>query len=254
MAGALLLGNTGIFDHHAWFVGHTWSLAVEEQFYLIFPPLLCLVFRFRRQPISWALGALYLVCLCSQKIGHELYLHINPSLLNVAALYEFRYIIVGVLIALHHRAVFAFLSGKPPILPWMLGLTMFALRLFDTSQSHAWDILARALEPVLCGLLVMWFTQNPSHSALLRRAPIQWLGACSYGIYLWQQLFSAPSTEYHRVYFARQPFGILGILFFAALSHYLIERPCVRIGRTISDGVRKAKPIGAELTAAKAGS
>ena len=35
---------------------HTWSLAVEEQYYFIFPIFLALVYRFGRQKVFWLIS------------------------------------------------------------------------------------------------------------------------------------------------------------------------------------------------------
>ena len=75
---ARLLGATGLFASNielyrttGYFEGaaelkpllHTWSLAVEEQYYIVFPPLLALLWRFARRRIAIVLVAVGLASL-----------------------------------------------------------------------------------------------------------------------------------------------------------------------------------------------
>jgi len=57
----VLLNESGYFDKAADFkpLLHLWSLAVEEQFYIFFPPLLILLWR-KKWPITWILVAFLL--------------------------------------------------------------------------------------------------------------------------------------------------------------------------------------------------
>ena len=48
---------------------HTWSLAIEEQFYLFFPIILLLLYRFRIEKIFWVLGLVIALSLISAQIG-----------------------------------------------------------------------------------------------------------------------------------------------------------------------------------------
>ena len=56
-SGDLLHAATYTMNYHeerSWWLNHTWSLAVEEQFYLIWPSLICLVGMLRAKNIAIA--------------------------------------------------------------------------------------------------------------------------------------------------------------------------------------------------------
>ena len=57
--------TTGYFDGAAEFkpLLHTWSLAVEEQFYILYPPLLYVLWRYARSRLALVLAALFAVSL-----------------------------------------------------------------------------------------------------------------------------------------------------------------------------------------------
>jgi peptidoglycan/LPS O-acetylase OafA/YrhL len=91
-------------------------------------------------------------------------------------------------------------------------------------------------------LFVMWCVQNPSRCSLLRWPVVQWIGACSYGIYLWQELFTGPANVYHGWNVAQSfLLASIAILICAGMSHYLIEQPCIRLGRSLSNRLRPLK-------------
>jgi peptidoglycan/LPS O-acetylase OafA/YrhL len=71
---------------------------------------------------------------------------------------------------------------------------------------------------------------------------MQALGITSYGIYLWQQLFTAPKVYISETgpqpYFSEHGQIIMWLLpllcLIVPLSYFVIEKPAMRLGRTLS--------------------
>jgi peptidoglycan/LPS O-acetylase OafA/YrhL len=233
LLSGLFLGNLGLFEgtinSGTYFVGHTWSLAVEEQYYLILPPIMVIILRFRLRPINILLVILFGISLIANKLAKEASLHINPALITLATFFHFRYILVGVLMAIHRHTVHKLLKETSGLLA--LAMVGLIIGISYIHVSATISVLLTGLESILYGLLVAWFIENPEKCAFLRWGWIQWIGTCSYSIYMWQQLFTGKPTCYNGWTIAQSPFAIVAIVGCAALSYYLVELPSIRFSR-----------------------
>lgn len=179
--------KTGYFSPQAQEVPllHTWSLAVEEQFYLAFPVVLMLLRRWAPRRIAPWLTALALatLALCIARA------HGASATLNffdaVGRAWE---LLLGALLAYRHD------SRPPSDQPgptntagaWLgLGLVVATIFGFQPGWAHpGWSTLA----PVIGAGLLIHCTAAPSPvRALLRSRPAVHIGLISYSAYLWHQ-------------------------------------------------------------------
>lgn len=193
----LFLTNVGLFGSESWLVHHTWSLTAEEQFYVLFPPLLCLLYRSRRGVQIMAFALLFLCCTLAFPVEIKLSRTIHPDWMNATILAQFRYILIGVLLALCKGSWLDFLNQRSRIWPaaiivinYLMGLLAYPFY-FSISANVFF-----AVEPVLCGLFTLWFVRNSVKCNILRSPTVQFVGAISYSTYPWQQFFTGPSKVY----------------------------------------------------------
>lgn len=221
----------------SWFLAHTWSLSVEEQYYLVLPPLMASVFQFRARPLSVLIIGLFIVCLVSPKAGNYLALNVHPYGIKLVSLYQFRYILAGVLMALNRIAIQKLVTDTSGLLP-IVGVGLIVLIAKAGSLTGFLFLTLQPIEVFLQGFLVMWVISNPAKCRFLRWRWVQWIGACSYSLYLWQQLFTGKAEFYNGWSIAQSPLvAIVCILGCTALSYYFIERPTIQLSKTVTKGI-----------------
>lgn len=198
---------------------HTWSLAVEEQYYLIFPSLLAFTWRKSR---NYALLAITILVTVSFLFSHWAAFE-NPSRNFFFTLSRFWEIGLG--------SICAFFNFRPHAkLNNFLGLFGFLLILisifwYDSSIPFpsSWTLI-----PVFGSALVVLFATDTTFvGRLLSTTPLVNIGLISYSAYLWHQ----PIFVFARVKSIKEPgiamMTILTVVSFALawLTWRFVERP-----------------------------
>ncbi|MBK1715549.1 hypothetical protein CKO43_22615 [Rubrivivax gelatinosus] len=169
-------GEGGYFAraaHEKWLL-HSWSLAVEWQFYLVFPLLAAALWRLGRQRALVAgLGVLLLVSFAASVL-------VTRS--APAAAY---FLLPSRAWEMLAGSVAWFVAARigtraAPLLP-ALGLVLIAAAALSYTPQTPFPGVA-ALLPVAGACLVL---VRPSPAGLLAAPPLQWLGTISYSLYLW---------------------------------------------------------------------
>lgn len=167
----------GATKHDQWLL-HTWSLSVEWQFYLLLPVLLMLVARFSRGRPRLLVAAMVAMAVVSFAMSAVLS-HTN----RIPAFYLLPTraweMLAGGLVFLAGPAV---AGSRAARLAAPTGLLMIAAAVFGFDEELVWPGWYAAL-PVLGACLVIW--ANAPRSVLLGSRPAQFLGDCSYSVYLW---------------------------------------------------------------------
>ncbi len=222
-ASALYL--TDYINPVSWNLGHTWSLSVEEQFYLLLPGVL-LLFGIKRSKIILILVVALLPftrVLDFQLWGDSHWIlkgfHTNMDALAIGCLLTlFR-------TSLHSNPLYRrFLASRIVIL-----LPLFIIA-FNLLYDHPKIYLGLSISAMnICiALLLDWAVTNSDSvfGKALNTAPMVTLGGMSYSIYLWQQPFFDPDSHSIITTF---PINFIGTAVMALISYYLVEKTALRL-------------------------
>ncbi|MTD28353.1 acyltransferase family protein [Erwinia sorbitola] len=216
--------TTGYFDGPADLkpLLHTWSLAVEEQFYIIFPIILLLVIRLFRSRTTQVMLLVIVGSLLLSIYGVTRKPTFTFYMLPTRA-WEMALGGIIAIAGLEAKTAHYSASLKHAMSLSGLALILFGFLWLDTTMPFpAWN----ALYPCLGSFLIILAGQQSVVSRLLALKPVVYIGMISYCLYLWHW----PIIVYSRMFFNFEPgvreAVILALTFgLAVASRYLIEIP-----------------------------
>jgi peptidoglycan/LPS O-acetylase OafA/YrhL len=226
---------------------HLWSLAIEEQFYLLWP----LVFLGVTVVLKRSLRFLTWLCVGGAAVSVALmwatYDAIDPSRSYYGTDTRMHTILVGCVLALVlHRA-----RSLPRSRAWLQGvgiaaaIACAAAFYFVSDQASAYYHGGSLLFAIVVALLIAGVTRPGSIVARpLSWRPLRWIGMISYGLYLWHwpvQVYLTPART-GKNYDTLNAERLVVTFALATLSFYLVERP-IRRGALGKLGARLAPPF-----------
>lgn len=209
-------------------IGHFWSLAVEEQFYLVWPMVVMFMPRRRLQPALWTMlvGTLLLRFLLV-RFGHAAVYYLTLTRLDGLA--------AGALLALHQsrgtltkaRPTLAALCAASLVCVGWQGLRFHGAGL-PLVQVTKYTLLACFYGSTV-GLLLT-ARRGPVISLLASR-PMRWLGRISYGLYVFHPQVLRLTFAYlaGRPVLIRAVAGLSSTLVITLVSWHGFERPFLKL-------------------------
>lgn len=201
---------------------HTWSLGVEEQFYIFYPLLLIVVNRYAASRLT---AVLVVVAALSFILG--LYQAFHDTLAGF-------YLLPGRAWELALGGLVA-VGAYPKLTPLLRnlavlgGLAMIGLGIFVIKSDLPFPA-PFALLPCGGSALLIAYGAEAWTSRLLSLPPLRWIGAISYSLYLWHW----PLITFYRLNWGMTLDTFDTVMLVAAsvaaasLSYYLVEQPVLR--------------------------
>ena len=222
-----------------WFVGHFWTLALEEQFYLLWPLTLLGAGLFGAKRVAIAIilvspfirvATYFLWPEARGQIGLMLHTGADPMMF-------------GSLVALCERnqrferwiAPFgkAWLAAAAAL--FLLVVSPMLGGRFGGSYSLA---VGMTLDTCAVVVVLLYVIRHPGGAAgrVLNSRPMVYVGLISYSLYLWQQLFL---TTLNTTWSGQWPLNLLACFAVAMLSYHCLEMPFLRL----KSRIRKPAPV-----------
>ena len=207
---------------------HTWSLSVEEQYYILFPIGLVALFKNFRKQLIYFLIICFVISLLLAEWGSRNYISATFYFIH-ARIWE---LILGSLVAyfeikLGHRGKNKTLCSVLPI----LGLIIigYSFIFFDSETFHP---SLFTLIPAIGVTLILWFTYKDNFIfKILSYKLFVKVGLISYSLYLWH--YPIFSFANHLEIFFDNNFGkflLIVITFILAIfTYYFIEQPARKL-------------------------
>jgi peptidoglycan/LPS O-acetylase OafA/YrhL len=203
---------------------HYWSLAVEEQFYLVWPLIIFSLWKIGRQRLVFR-GVLVITI---SSFLFSLYLTEAAPIWAFYSLPTRAWELgVGALILFIPERIIEKRSISRSLLVWLSTITLFygVIRFSDNTPFPG----TAALYPVLATALLIAFIRSwpPIHNDFSKFKFVQWLGEISYPFYLWHwPILVIPSTRFGRPLALWERLLLIALTALAAdLTHRFIEKP-----------------------------
>ena len=201
----------------------TWSLAVEEQFYFLWPLALLTILRSAvdpRRAMVWLIGTLWVY-------RAVIFLAFHVSLTYIYNAFETRVdaLLIGSFVAiLESRS----LLPRFTFSPWTLALSLTILAAYSKSEAWFWThpmatFAAYYILPACAAIVLLRSTEIK-----IKSAAVSWVAALSYSLYLYHTVALEESHRLSQTPLTVKSLAIAGTLTLAVLSYYCVERPFMR--------------------------
>lgn len=217
----------------------TWSLGVEEQFYLVFPAIFFWLHRLGRLKGARILTVFVLVASLAS-LSSFIYLHQDHPLASFYLLPCRAWELGAGFLAFIFQRRYA--DAGTSIRRWVTPI-LCALLLLVLAFPASYVLISTVLAVMLTALIILDTDSRSLARILLSNRFLVFIGTISYSLYLWHWSVLVLSRWTIGVDVYTMPFQLVAVLVVSVFSYKYIERPLreakwsVRVGRTIHIGL-----------------
>ena len=172
---------------------HTWSLGVEEQYYLLFPLLLHLTWRLGR---CWIVLLLAVIAIMSLALAHW-WVYDNPSAVFFLLPTRTWELLIGAFIAFYFAQNDTFkINNLISQVFSCIGFLLILYSIFYFDKKTPFPSLYALIPTIGAGLIIVFATPATAVGKLLGSKLFTSIGLISYSAYLWHQ----PLLSFFRIY------------------------------------------------------
>ena len=215
---------------------HFWTLAVEEQFYIVWPALLAVLLIATRRRRSLLIAATSLLCLASliYCIRDTETTQVGAYFSTIARAWELG---LGALIAMLASDLGRLPAGLRALLTWvgMAAIILAGVMFSASTQFPGYAVLLPVVGSALVLVGGLGGAPRLGVGAILRYQPFQFVGDTSYAFYLWHWPILVITAEYLGHPLAvRQNLGLLVIAFAVSAFTYLTFENPIRHAKVLA--------------------
>jgi peptidoglycan/LPS O-acetylase OafA/YrhL len=203
---------------------HTWSLSIEEQFYIFFPIFLFFFYKFFKKVFFELILIIFFLSLLSSE-----FLSKNSPELNfytfTSRIWELLFGFILAYITINKKLLF--INYKIKNILSIIGFALIIIPFFYYDEQMLLPSI-KSILPVIGAGLVIYFSDNNIIYKLLCSKPLVFIGLISYSLYLWHY----PIFSFYRIYnLSHIPslhikiFIVLIIFLLSVFTFFFIEKP-----------------------------
>ena len=204
-------------------LAHTWSLALEEQYYFVWP---FIINFFNRKKVFMFIFLILLACIIS--------IYLYPNLAFTKGFFPNRWfipavapVLVGSLFAvlINNRDEYYEHYFKQKNKTILIAIILFLFPLYSPIVE-----LSFLFQSIGISLLLVWiiYNQKSRLTSMLDNKALSYIGKISYGLYIYHGLF-IKNGPYGDLWFQKFPQNIILTFTVAVLSFHLIESPILKL-------------------------
>ena len=215
---------------HMWI---SWSLAIEEQFYLLWPALLLFLLR-RKVNLAVALSGLILFIWVYRYIAASLFGASGTYIYNAFEMRVDALMVGGLLAVIVSRDALGGLRLALVRSQWLALIPFALLALVSIGETGKYEVplffglLSFSLQPIVVAVLIVQVVHwSAGPWMFLESRWIKFLAQISYALYLYHIVARDEATRLTRGHWI--PIGMACAFALAIGSHYWIERPMLKL-------------------------